>query len=220
MFKYIFTIISLLQGMVLPAQTAVRNEPRHHNVFENDYVRVLDVYIPPNDTTQFHLHNTPSVFITFTRTQTGSEIKGQQPERSSSTAGFTWFDSLNTPRLHRVWNEDNTWFHVMDIELTGSESGNNEQLLNNPSLQLLYNESLVNVYKLEIKDILEIKLPPSKKGYLLISLGDVLIEMERDSIPQHRKMKAGHYIWMEAGKSLAIIYCKTIHAKFTLLQLK
>ena len=38
------------------AQIPVSIEPRHHKVFENEYVRVLDVHIVPGDTTLFHKH--------------------------------------------------------------------------------------------------------------------------------------------------------------------
>ena len=62
--KYFYVIIVFCFSNNVFAQPAVRNEPRHHNVFENDYIRVLDVYLAPDDTTQYHIHATPSVFIT------------------------------------------------------------------------------------------------------------------------------------------------------------
>ena len=115
--KYSLLITIIFSSSVITAQIAVRNEPRHHNVFENDYVRVLDVFLAPHDTTQFHIHNTPSVFVIYTKTATGSQLKSGQPTKDLSKAGSFWYDSLATPRIHRVWNEDSVWFHVMDIEL-------------------------------------------------------------------------------------------------------
>ena len=64
--KYLLLILILCSNILIKAQVQVRNEPRHHNVFENEFVRILDVYLPPNDTTQYHIHNTPSVFIVLT----------------------------------------------------------------------------------------------------------------------------------------------------------
>ncbi|HEY0433106.1 MAG TPA: hypothetical protein VGC95_04505, partial [Chitinophagaceae bacterium] len=121
MYKLIFFVVALpFSGF--SQQLPVRNEPRHHNVFENGYVRILDVFLAPGDTTRFHLHNTPSLFTTFTRTATGSQIEGASPSHDISVAGKSWYDSLSKPRFHRVWNEDTSWFHVMDIELTGTPS--------------------------------------------------------------------------------------------------
>src|SRR5436190_20723571 len=83
--KYLFVMI-LLPSLSTAAQVPVRDEPRHHNVFENGYVRLLDVFVSPRDTTQFHVHNIPSVFTTFTKTATGSQLISGQPSGDLSTA--------------------------------------------------------------------------------------------------------------------------------------
>ena len=69
----------LLTGFILTAQVPVSKEPRHHNVFENNSVRLLNVLLPAGDTTLYHIHSTPSVFIGFTKTTTGSQLIYQQP---------------------------------------------------------------------------------------------------------------------------------------------
>ena len=56
------------------AQVPVSQEPKHHNVFENSFVRVLDVHLLPGDTSLFHKHETPSVFIVLNPVKTGSEV--------------------------------------------------------------------------------------------------------------------------------------------------
>ena len=202
------------------AQTAVRNEPRHHNVFENEYIRILDVFLPPHDTTEYHIHNTPSVFTTFTKTATGSQLINRQPVKDTSVAGYTWYDSLVTPRIHRVWNEDSTWFHVMDIELTGIKPRSNEKPLQHPSLQLLFNERLANGYRLQLQTGGNIQLPASTTGYLLICLGEAVIDYRVNDSGQHRIMRSGHYIWIESGKLFSTTTVKHIPVAFLLLQLK
>ena len=59
--------IILLSSFVLTAQVQVSKEPRHKKVLENKYIRLLDVNIPPGDTSLFHIHSTPSVFLHFTK---------------------------------------------------------------------------------------------------------------------------------------------------------
>src|SRR5271154_5328225 len=87
---FIHPIVFLLPGMLfsiscLSAQESqpdkrgisaipVSMEPRHHNIFENKWVRILDVHIPPGDTSLFHKHETPSVFLVLSNTKTGSEV--------------------------------------------------------------------------------------------------------------------------------------------------
>ncbi len=219
MHKFYFIFITIFSSLWVAAQPAVRNEPRHHLVFENEYIRILDVYLPPKDTTQYHVHNTPSVFTTFTKTVTGSQLIGGQPVKTISVAGQTWYDSLVTTRIHRVWNEDSTWFHVMDIELTGGKPHSNEQLLQDASIQLLFNQPLANGYSLKLSAGSRISLPASVTGYLLLSLNEIVVEYRINDSLQKRLMKAGHYIWIEAGKS-SIITVANNSSAFLLLQLK
>ncbi len=49
----------------LSAQTVVpvHEEPRHRLVYEGDGFRVLDVRIPPGDTTLFHTHDAPITYV-------------------------------------------------------------------------------------------------------------------------------------------------------------
>jgi hypothetical protein len=218
--KYFFAIIVLGLESYAFAQPAVRNEPRHHNVFENDYVRVLDVYLAPGDTTQFHIHATPSVFITLTKTNTSAQLTGQKPVRSVSVAGGSWYDSLVTPRIHRVWNDDTTWFHVMDVEIVGGKAHTNESVLKNTSMQLLFDEPLVRGYHVELATSGSFQLPSSKTGYLLVSLGEAAVTLRSNGTIQRRFMKTGHYCWIEAGRELSISANNNTITTFTLLQLK
>ena len=194
--KYFFLVITFCSGNFAFSQPAVRNEPRHHNVFENDYVRVLDVYLAPHDTTQFHVHATPSVFITFTKTATASQLIGQQAVKSLSVAGGVWYDSLITPRIHRVWNEDTTWFHVMDVEITAAPPYKQEPGLQISALKLLFDEPQVRGYLAQLTAQENITIPASATGYLLISVGEAAVTLQQGSTIQHRLMKAGHYCWI------------------------
>lgn len=215
--KFFFLVLVLCSVNPAFTQPAVRDEPRHHNVFENDYVRVLDVYLAPHDTTQFHVHATPSVFISLTKTATVSQLQGQQPVRSIFVAGNAWYDSLVTPRIHRVSNEDTTWFHVMDVELTAGKPHSNEAGLQSSSLKLLFDEPLVRGYSVQFPVKESFKLPSSKTGYLLVSLGENAITLQSAGSMQHRKMKAGHYCWIQEE---SIISCTDAAAVFIVLQLK
>ena len=220
MLKYLPSTIAFLYCSLVSAQLPVRNEPRHHNVFENAYVRVLDVFIGPKDTTFYHLHNTPSVFIIFTKTKAGSQLAGKAPVEGINLPGEITYDSLITPRLHRVWNEDSTWFHAMDVELTAVHHRSGIPVLKDPLLKLLFNKKEVNGYSIELKPGSSIQLPASANGYLVISKGETEIDYTINGAVQHRFMKAGHFIWIEAGKISSISAGSQMPASLVLLQLK
>jgi hypothetical protein len=220
MTKNILIVLLFSCGHFSRAQVPVKYEPRHHNLFENEYIRVLDVNIGPRDTTLFHVHNTPSVFFTFTKTSTTSQLIGREPSRSTvSNPGPPSYDSLGTPRIHRVWNNDTTWFHVMDIELKGEKPKTNQPVLQHPLLTLAFNRYLANGYRLQLKAGDSIDLPSTTAGYLLVSQGDGEIQIQEGNSKQLRFMKPGHYIWIESGKTFSVKNSGTL-LNLMLLQLK
>lgn len=218
--KYLLLLAALNSVIIVGAQVEVRHEPRHHNVFENQFVRVLDVYLAPGDTTLYHLHNTPSVFIILANTNVGSQLSGRQPQKGANLSGEITYDSLAAPRLHRVWNEDTAWFHVMDIELTNKRANLRIPPLQNPSFKLLFNKEQVNGYETEIRAGGNLMLPASSNGYLLISKGETVIDYKITETIQHRIMKPGHYLWIEGGKSITLMTSNQMSASLVLLQIK
>ena len=110
--------ILLFCSIAARAQVPVREEPRHKPVIQNKYIRLLDVWIPPGDTSLFHIHSTPSLFLHFTDRNIASQIKGNDWVKEKTMAGKTWYRSfVNDTLVHRVLNVDSLPFHVTDIEI-------------------------------------------------------------------------------------------------------
>ena len=219
MLKYILLVSFIPYSLFTSAQVQVRDEPRHHNVFENEFIRILDAYVGPGDTSLYHLHNTPSVFIVLANANVGSQLLGGQPQVGANLSGTITYDKIATPRTHKVWNADTSWFHVMDIELTGK--GQREQpIIKNENLKLLFNEKEVNGYKAELRSKQELQLPASVSGYLIVSLSETEIDLKSRGKQQHRIMKAGHYIWVEQGENLSFSRGNQSISTFVILQLK
>ncbi len=117
-YSFLFLSILLMISFGVHAQVQVRNEPRHKNVLENKYFRVLDVNIPPHDTTLQHIHSTPSVILLFTNTITAQQLKGQDWVKGQSVAGTAIYrDFSKDTVIHKVSNWDTVLYHVTDIEL-------------------------------------------------------------------------------------------------------
>lgn len=124
--KLLFLSVLVIVSLGANAQVQVRNEPRHHNVLENKYFRVLDVNIPPHDTTLQHIHSTPSVILMFTNTVTATQLKGKGWESGKSIAGSAFYrDFSKDTVIHRVSNWDTVLYHVSDIELLSVYDPNN-----------------------------------------------------------------------------------------------
>jgi hypothetical protein len=202
------------------AQVPVKDEPRHHNVFENNFVRILDVSIKPGDTTLYHIHATPSVFIHFTKTKVGSSIINQPASSAINIAGNINYDSLKTPRIHRVWNEDTSWFHVMDVEIVNQQPVAKHSFTNIKNAVLLFDNPLVRGYKLQISAGETFNLPKSDVRFLLISMNEVTLGIVINAKEQVRVMKPGHFIWIEPNENVVISTLNSPQAGFTLLGLK
>lgn len=221
MLKYLITKFIILCSFILSAQTVnVRDEPRHHNVFENEYIRILDALIGPNDTSLYHLHNTPSVFIVLTNSKVSSQLLGGQPQAGANVSGSISYDAMTTPRTHRVWNEDTNWFHVMDIELTSKTQRGKTQVLQNPGFTLLFNEKEVTGYSIELNTGSSLQVPPSANGYLLVSTQTATADIKVNNTSLTRLLQPCHYFWLEAGKQMSLTIKGNSPGKFVLLQLK
>lgn len=220
MLKYLFTKLIFLSWLILPAQVQVRDEPRHHNVFENEFVRILDVHLGPKDTTQYHLHNTPSVFIILSDCKVSSQLAGGQPQPGANVSGNISYDGMKTERIHRVWNEDTAWFHVMDVELISKKHNSTINVVQNASVKLLFNEQQVNGYDAELKPGDLLHLPSSASGYLVVGKETASIELILSNATQQRLMKAGHYAWIEPGIGFAIRSKEKKPFRFVILQMK
>ena len=147
--KRIFLFLFALQALLCFGQVPVSQEPRHRNVFENEFVRVLDVHMLPGDTSLFHKHETPSVFIMIHNVRTGSEVVTEEgPATALSKDPTISFEGFYVkPRIHRVWNRDTSEFHVMDVEIL-NKNNKKSSALTDASFQVLFDEKPVTAYRL------------------------------------------------------------------------
>jgi len=124
-YRSFFLSILLMVSFGVRAQVQVRYEPKHKNVIENIYFRVLDVNIAPRDTTLQHIHSTPSVILLFTNTITAEQLKGHDWVKGKSVAGNAFYrDFSKDTVIHKVSNWDTVPFHVTDIELLSTYEPN------------------------------------------------------------------------------------------------
>ncbi|MFL5788322.1 MAG: hypothetical protein ACJ748_09730, partial [Flavisolibacter sp.] len=187
----------------LRAQLPVRFEPLHHNVLENSYVRLLDVRIPPHDTSQIHIHETPSIFVIIDNVKTGSQIikEGNNPA-GNAVYNRIWFDGFTQgPRIHRVWNSDTSLFHVMDIELLHKDPVEVDPLLPDTSLELLFNQKLANGYLLVLNENKQREITKRKTPLLLIVLDNTYGHLSVNG----RKLNKGDFIFFEENSDIKIV---------------
>ena len=96
----------------------VEQEPHHHVIFENQYVRVLDVVVRPGETTLFHRHSLDNVAVLLSDATMRNQAAGKDWADSPAKEGTVHFAAgTQKPYAHRIANKGSTVFHVLDVQI-------------------------------------------------------------------------------------------------------
>lgn len=194
-----FLLTLLIISAIAHAQIVVRKEPRHKNVLENKYLRLLDVHIAPGDTSLFHIHSTPSVFLILTNTTVGAQILGQDWTKSQEVAGDSWYNSfLNDALIHRVANCDTVPYHVTDIEILGGYS--NSRKFKPLKFDILFENDRVLAYSVSNSSLNQKVI--SKRGPLIAQLVEgVQVVLHDARTKETRTLSKGGYLYIKPKSS-------------------
>jgi hypothetical protein len=107
----------------------VFEEPRHHLIVDTPTLRILDIQIPPGDTTLFHMHNSAMIYVPISSSRTRNQNLGEEwpapsaappaapapavatrPGRISGGANY-----VEKPTTHRVNNIGTTLFRLIGV---------------------------------------------------------------------------------------------------------
>jgi quercetin dioxygenase-like cupin family protein len=116
----------LVLALVLVVGALVRSQPAddsldplrvapdtHKLAFENAFVRVLDVHVPPGKIEPRHRHP-HGMSVYFTDWDVKVTVDGREPQVNQRKAGtFVWSDAI----IHTVQNVGKTEGHILRIEL-------------------------------------------------------------------------------------------------------
>jgi hypothetical protein len=189
-------LVMMVISTSLAAQVQVSKEPMHKPVLENKYLRLLDVWLAPGDTTQFHVHSTPSLFLQLSAVTIGSQIKGQKWVKEKTETGKSWYRSF-TPdsMIHRVCNSDTVPFHVTDLELLTAYNGPSADPL---PFTMLYDNERAAVYQLTAESL---------DGSIIQDRGPIIVQLaEGEEVLFHdipsddrKTLTTGHYLYIAPG---------------------
>jgi hypothetical protein len=97
--------------------------------------------MPPGDTSLFHIHAIPSLFLPLSNTMVASQVMGHEWTQEKFITGKSWFRSFLADTLvHRVANLGTAPLHVTDIEILSSYHNNTSEIKPLPFPLLFENE--------------------------------------------------------------------------------
>jgi hypothetical protein len=102
-----------------PAPAEYLDEPHHTWLFENQYVRVYDVRIPPGAMTEFHRHAYDAVNVRVSGGLVATQVQGGAWGAAMKLDhGSVAFDAdSKKPYVHRVRNEGTAEYHEILVQL-------------------------------------------------------------------------------------------------------
>lgn len=210
----------LISTSSLTAQVQVSKEPRHKPVLENNYLRLLDVWLPPGDTTLYHIHSTPSLFIYLNKAKISSQIKGQGWVNDESVTGFAWYNPFSPDSLvHRVCNADKISFHVNDIELLAPFAKTKSMQLKALDFPVLIENEKAFAYQLNNSTIKEQKITGRGPMVAILTVGET-IDFHNTKTNQIKKIRTGEYVYIEPGSSFYFSVKRTENINMVLFEIK
>ncbi len=111
----------LIIGLVLQQAVPVQEEPRHQLVLDDEVAFILDVQIPPGDTTLYHTHADPIFYVSIGTSRTRSQVMGRDwvgpGEGLVSSPGrvFSNIRYADRPVTHRVNNVGDGLFRLIAV---------------------------------------------------------------------------------------------------------
>lgn len=213
----------------------ITSEPRHHLVFENEYVRVFDVTVAPRDTTLVHRHNHDYLFVTLGDSDVVSVRPGEKPVSLVLKDGEVRFTPGNF--AHAAINNSDRPFHNITIELLKSSAnvktcteacdsgGCAGAMLNSPVTGC---PSTVRRISADQWTVSLVTLPPSARmeqhtnalPRLVVAVSDLDFAGSPETAGNDIKRAPGYVGWVPAGVSHPLTNNSSKPAQFVTLEFK
>jgi quercetin dioxygenase-like cupin family protein len=107
-------LASFLQAKEIPV-VPIDKEPAHHQVLDNEYVRVFDVVVAPHASTLMHRHDRDYIFVILGDADISNELMNEKPAHAVLKDGDARYSKGGFAHVAR--NLAETPFHNITVEL-------------------------------------------------------------------------------------------------------
>jgi hypothetical protein len=130
----------------------VRDEPRHRRRFENEFVRVYDVLIPPGDTTLYHHHTEDTFYVAVNEATVRDRTWGDDEARTGTAAAGSLLcrPHRSRPLIHQVENLGDSEMRLIGAEIKKSPATTSAAPLNAPGHVLTLERERLRAYELSL----------------------------------------------------------------------
>jgi len=198
------------------AQMPVEQEVHHKVVFENRWIRLIDLIVPAGDTTLLHTHAAASVVLFLSKSNVAIQNVGESPVITHVNPGDVVYRNYDEkPAVHMVWSEDKSVFRCMVVELRQPLMSNNCAVLSPGDAKLLLQQRLLNAYKLNLHESKVYHLVKSACPLLLLTYSGTYVV---NSLGKEQKLKQSEFVFIPALSEAEIRGDQ--HAESILIQIR
>ena len=199
--------------------------PFHVPAFQNDYVTLLNVYIPPGRSTGYHTHTLDILTVVVEDADTAAQILGLPPNPAThSPRGRLAFSAYGKqPQTHKVTNVGSTPFHIVALEFVSARSGGftPSSRAEVPGYALIMDNERLRAWRLALEPGQSVAaVTQQAPGIRVIVDGGELVEIVPGQPERAMAPKLGEFFWQEPGVTRAIRNTGTSRIELVEFELK
>lgn len=177
----------------------ITSEPSHHQVFQNEYVRVFNVTVGPRATTLVHKHNYDYLFVTLGDSDVVSVRPGEKPVALKLKDGEVRFTPGNF--AHAAVNQADRPFHNITIELLKPSSNvvPCKADCERDATTLLYTSDQWRASLDVVPASGRMEKPASSSPLLFVAVSDMDLSLRGGDAAKTARRVVGDITWIPAG---------------------
>ncbi len=209
------------------AAVPIRKAPYHLPVFENEYVTLLNIYVPPGRNTGFHTHAEDSVSVNIedadmTNQDWGQPQPGPAQRGERGRATFTPY-STQPPRTHKASNVGPTPFHNVSLIFKPAQPGRfrpSSRAEVRGYVQVVDHER-VRGWRLVLERGQSVgAIAQEAPGIRIVVSGGELVESVPGQADRGMSLKLGEFYWQDPGVRRAVRNIGTTRIEIVEFELK
>src|SRR5271165_7202660 len=208
-----------------PVVVPVESAPFHLEVFENEYVRFLNVLIPPGKVGPYHRHSIDFAYLILESTDRYEVTVLDKPMALVSLKkGQVLFGGYSkAPLIHQTANAGQSSLHVMGIEIFDSQPGrfSPSTRADVPAYTSVLDNERVRGWRLVLQPgESAAAITQSAPGVRIVAQGGDTVESARDKPDHELNLVRGDFVWQAAGTTRAVRNVGTSPVEWVEFELK
>jgi hypothetical protein len=199
--------------------------PFHVPAFQNDYVTLLNVYIPSGRNTGYHAHTLDMLTVIVEDADTTGQNPGSPPNPvAHPPRGRLNFSAYSKqPQTHKVTNVGNTPFHIVALEFMSPRSGGftPSSRADVTGYALIMDNERLRAWRLALEPGQSVAaVTQQAPGIRVVVDGGELVEIVPGQPERAMAPKLGEFFWQEQGATRAIRNTGTSRVDLVEIELK